>query len=285
MFLHELRQSLAVNAPHLLDLFDVFAQEARVARCWLSSSLDRLPSGSPVLEVGAGLMLLSSELQREGFSVTALEPIGDGFSMFRELQVHVLAFAAHDGFEPRVLPLAVEDLDARNGFALAFSVNVMEHVGNVSAAIRRVADALVPGGEYRFTCPNYWFPYEPHFNIPTLFSKRLTGKVFGRAIASSVRVTEPQGTWDSLNWISVHEVRKTVSRLEGFYVTFSPELLVRTLERLGADREFAARRSPWMRGIVTIITRLGLHRLAVLIPPVFQPIMDCRISRTGDRGA
>lgn len=283
-FLNELRQSLADDSPHLLELFDIFAQEARAARRWLAPNLDHLPAGSPILEVGAGLMLLSCELQREGYSVTALEPIGAGFFMFRELQGRVLTFAAHRGIKPQVLSLPVENLEIQSYFRFAFSVNVMEHVGNVPAAIGRIGNALAVGGEYRFTCPNYWFPYEPHFNIPTLFSKRLTGIVFAGIIGVSKRVSDPLGTWESLNWISVYQIRKTVSRLKGFRLTFCPDQVVRTLERVGTDMEFASRRSASMRKIVNLSVRLGLHRLAGLIPTLFQPIIDCCVSRVEEQG-
>ena len=88
-FLSELRESLPPDREDLLRLFDTFANEAIVAREWLSPSLDKLPKESKVLEVGAGLMLLSCQLKREGFRATALEPIGSGFSIFLELQNHV----------------------------------------------------------------------------------------------------------------------------------------------------------------------------------------------------
>jgi len=73
------RRAVRRDAPHLERSFDVFAQEARAARAWLAPSLQRLAPRAEVLEVGAGLMLLSCQLAKEGFAVTALEPIGQGF--------------------------------------------------------------------------------------------------------------------------------------------------------------------------------------------------------------
>ena len=43
----------------------------------------------------------------------------------------------------------------------------MEHVDDVPLVLRRVMSALRPGAAYRFVCPNYRFPFEPHFDIPT----------------------------------------------------------------------------------------------------------------------
>jgi hypothetical protein len=88
------RRAVRRDAPQLERSFDVFAQEARAARAWLAPSLQRLAPGAEVLEVGAGLMLLSCQLAKEGFALTALEPIGQGFSSFSELQRIVLAQSA-----------------------------------------------------------------------------------------------------------------------------------------------------------------------------------------------
>eukprot|EP00494_Astrolonche_serrata_P011852 UN11950 len=63
----------------------------------------------------------------------------------------------------------------------------MEHVDDVDQVIRNVADSLRHGGTYRFTCPNYFFPYEPHFNIPTLLSKNLTEKLLPKKFTRTNR--------------------------------------------------------------------------------------------------
>ena len=59
--------------------------------------------------------------------------------------------------------------------------------------------ALRPGATFRFVCTNYRFPYEPHFDMPTLFAKSLTGGVLRPRILGSHTVIDPAGTWQSLN--------------------------------------------------------------------------------------
>lgn len=279
--LDALRGEITANAPANLALFDTFAAEARFGRDWLADSLPGLAPGAPVLEVGAGLMLLACQLRREGYAVTAVEPFGEGFSAFSEVQALVLEFARAHGFEPEVRTVAIEALRDDARFALAYSVNVMEHVGDVGAALAAVAAALVPGGCYRFTCPNYRFPYEPHFNIPTLFSKRLTERVFGTRIFGNRRMDDPAGVWRSLNWIDVGHVRRACAALGGVTPRFRRSLLVETLARLGRDREFASRRSAWMRVAGKWLVGSGGHRLAGLIPASLQPLIDCEMVRTG----
>jgi hypothetical protein len=135
---------------------------------------------------------------------------------------------------------------------------------------------------YRFTCPNYLFPYEPHFNIPTLLSKRLTEIVFDKMIFESKKMPDASGTWKSLNWINVIQVRRAVQRLTWLRCTFNRLLLVSTLERIASDPVFAGRRSPIMRGLLLIIVRLRLHLLLRFMPAMLQPIMDCRLQKISD---
>ena len=269
--------------PALVPLSKTFAQEARIARRWLSPRLERIPREGRILEVGAGLLLLSCLLQKEGFRVTALEPIGPGFSMFSELQALILEYARKHGFSPEIMAIEVENLQEKERFVLAFSINVMEHVPDVSIALGRVANALVPHGEYCFICPNYWFPYEPHFNIPILVNKGLTERFFRGSIFNSKRVTDPQGTWSSLNWISIFQVRGVVRHLSGMTAIFGRDAFNQALERIGADDDFAQRRSSWMRKVIGVFVFFRVHRILTrLIPLLFYPIMECCIRKVGN---
>lgn len=267
------------DAPQLRGLFDVFAQEARFGLNWLAPDLRRLEMGAAILEVGAGLMLVSSALASDGFKVTALEPLGEGFSGFQELQRIVLAYAQGRSIAPRVLALPVEQLDAHGEYDFAFSVNVMEHVGSVPRALERIARALRPGADYRFTCAIYLFPYEPHFNIPTLISKSLTERFFRRRIFGDNRVGDASGVWQSLNWITVPQVARAVENLPDMSISFNRRMLEATLSRVVSDPEFSSRRSPWMRGLVQGVVALGLHRLGKWVPALLQPSMDCSMKR------
>jgi len=278
-FLLELRHSVGSSHPHLTELFDVFAQEARFGRSWLASSLLGLPSGSELLEVGGGLMLLSVQLQREGYQVTALEPIGVGFSSFLELQGLVLKFATSAGCAPSVLPLRVEDFELKSCFDFAFSINVMEHVSNVPLALANVVTALKSKCTYRFLCPNYVFPYEPHFNIPTLLSKSLTERVFKNQIFSSTRVSDPVGMWASLNWISVRFVAREVAKIKDCAVRFERTILRDMFLRVVDDEQFAERRSAWVKSFSKLLVQSRLHHLLALLPASFLPLMDCSVTR------
>jgi hypothetical protein len=281
-WLVEVRSLFAESTPELLTLFDTYAAEAVFGRRYIDSDLRCMRPGGKILEIGAGSLLLSCQLVKEGFDVTALEPVGDGFSHFDQMRQLVLGVARSSGCCPLIIDRPAEALDAIHCFDYAFSVNVMEHVNDVASVLKNVGKSLVVGASYRFTCPNYLFPYEPHFNIPTLFSKQLTERMLGRMIFGSRTVPDPQGTWKSLNWVNVVQIKRAVRQLHGLKLTFNRSMLTSTLERIASDTEFADRRSPAIRNLILILVRLRIHFLFRLIPAALQPIMDCLVEKTTD---
>lgn len=276
------RARFVVAAPDLLPLFEIYADEAAFGRRYIAEDLARLPSGAMVLEIGAGSMLLSCQLAREGFDVTGLEPTGFGFSHFDRMRELILECARIDICMPRVLDATAEALTVSNRFDYAFSVNVMEHVGDVECALVNVGRSLKVGAHYRFTCPNYLFPYEPHFNIPTFFSKQLTERLLRKKIYGHAML-DPAGVWASLNWISVVCLQRMARRMRGLKITFSTSFFVATLERVASDPGFAQRRSPFTRNAILFLVRLRLHQLFRLMPAFLQPVMDCRVEKLFDK--
>lgn len=283
-FLAEVRELVARECVEHLPLLETFANEARFARAWLAPSLDALAPDSEILEVGAGLMLLSAQLAIEGFHVTAVEPIGEGFNEFRAIQSLVLQVAARAGGRLTVYPTPIESLSLRGSFAFAFSVNVMEHVPDVPAALASIFSVLGAGASYRFTCPNYLFPYEPHFNMPTLFSKALTARVFRRRIAVHRASADPEGLWRSLNWITVPAIRRACRNLEGARVSFDTGMTAATLERVLTDPRFSARRPRWMKGLARLLVATRLARLLARLPASVQPLIDCQVAQVRQAG-
>jgi hypothetical protein len=278
-FLAQVRAKVETEKPHLRGLFDIMAGEARFARAWLDADLRQLPKAAPILEIGGGVFLMSCQLAREGFSITAIEPIGVGFGSFEELGQLVLEFAARAGALPEIARCKAEDFQSHMQYALAFSVNVMEHVEAPDRAIARVSAALSVGGSYRFLCPNYLFPYEPHFNIPTIGGKALTARLMRRRIEGSSRVDDPAGLWKSLNWITVPGVRRMARADRSLGVHFRRGTLTWMLERALSDGEFAKRRARWMVSAIGMLRKLRVLRLASFVPAVFQPIMDVRLTK------
>lgn len=274
------RKHFSDNAPALLFLFDIYAAEATFGRSFIAADLAALKPGAKVLEIGAGSLLLSCNLVREGFNVTGIEPIGTGFSHFEQMRKIVLDIATATNCVPRILDMTAEELTETDRFEYAFSVNVMEHVNDVDLVVATVSRSLKEQACYHFTCPNYYFPYEPHFNMLTLFSKSLTFRLFKNRILGSKNMADPAGAWQSLNWINVQQIARAVAQHPGFRVTFNRRLLVSTLERVATDPDFASRRSPLMRRLLSMLVRTGLHRTLSWMPATVQPIIDCKIQKT-----
>lgn len=275
----DLHKRVLDAAPDLLPLFNIFAGEARFGACVIATDVNSLSAGGRILEIGAGVLLLSCHLQREGYAVTAVEPIGTGFSHFARLREIVLDYAHEKGFAPSLYTIPAEDLEFTSAFDYAFSINTMEHVNDVAAVMRRVLAAIRPAGRYRFVCPNYLFPYEPHFNMPTLFSKALTERLLGKYIRSSQSVVDPAGTWTSLNWISVPQVRRICGKDLEVAPLFDRSVFYRFMQRALLDADFQRRRGPVIMKALKTMDRLGLTRLLLKIPVVCQPAMDCVIVR------
>lgn len=283
-WLQSVRTHVAQHAPEILALLDTYAGEARHGRGYIAPDLRSLPSRVQVLEIGAGSLLLSCQLVREGYRVQALEPVSQGFSHFNRLQELVLECARAQACAPVLLRCSAEQLVLEDCVDYAFSINVMEHVDDVGSAIRRIARALRPGARYRFTCPNYLFPYEPHFHTLTLFSKSLTERFLGGRLFNRTDMPDPVGTWKSLNWITVPGVARLVDRVPGLESHFGRRLLVSTVERVATDPQFSARHAGWLRACLLVMMRLRLHRLLGWVPAIAQPIMDCVVTRRGMRG-
>ena len=279
-YLSRLRQAIAAEVPPRLALFDTMAGEARFARAWLDDDLARLPRDAQLLEVGGGVFILACLLAREGRALTVIEPVGSGFGDFAELAAAVLAVSARDGLLPRIVRCRAEDYQADGPVSFAFSLNVMEHVADPGQVLRRIAAALVPGGSYRFLCPNYLFPYEPHFNMPTLGTKRLTERVMRRHIEENGAMEDPAGAWRSLNWITVPRVRRLAAADPAVRVQFETRTLSWMLRRALHEPGFAARRKAWIVALVRALDRSRLLDLAGFIPATLQPVMDVRLTRT-----
>jgi SAM-dependent methyltransferase len=265
-------------APELAALVADYVGEAQFGAEIIAQELATLSPGAAVLEVGAGTMLLSCALQAAGFAVTAVEPVGAGFSHMTTLRGLVLDYARSRGEVPALEFVAAEQLEFVERFDFAFSINVMEHVDDVEQVLQRVWHALRPGGTYRFVCPNYTFPFEPHFGIPTLGTKALTWRWLQKRILASRVVVDPVGTWNSLNWITVAQVRR-VCRQFGVVPRFDGDVTHRYVQRAIGDPTFQRRHGVAMRAMATTLGATGLLALVRLMPAAIQPAMSCQMTR------
>ena len=226
----------------------------------------QLPASGRILEVGAGLGMLSSYLRKLGHDVTALEPSLSGFDFFAGIQAVVLEEAATD---LPVLHIRAEELNpsAHGTFQFIFSVNVLEHIPDAPGAMRGMASVLTPGGRMWHTCPNYVIPYEPHFGLPLIpLFPRATRLLLPR------RITGDE-LWRSLNFITYFGLKR-LARANGLTAKFRSGTMAEALRRLDSDNQFAARQSGMASKMYRVLKAIGgMSAIEALPAAVNTPMM------------
>lgn len=250
---------------------EVYLAEAAFFHRVLAPDLDRLPAGSSVLEIGAGIGVLSRLVAHRGHRVVSFEPAAAGFG---DMLTHSELIA--DSWKPAAGDITMHpepfhaDRIRNDRFDLSFAINVIEHVPDPVALMTAATSLLRPSGTGRFICPNYLIPYEPHFGFPTLVSKPLTGKVMRRRIARS-SLPDPVQFWDDLAWPTHRSVRRGL-RKAGVAHSFSNATLASYGDRL-SDPMFLERKGGFFkllagraRPLFDIVTR---H-----LPTTVGPVLD-----------
>ena len=250
-----------------------YSNEALWGRRFLDGELRRLPGGASILEVGAGVLALSGQLAREDFTVTALEPVGIGFDVIESLSCVVVDALSDDGVAVDHLPVRAEELALRDAYDFAFSINVLEHVDDVEVVLDRVVEALRPGGRFRFRCPNYDFPYESHFGW-ILPPRRDWAERHCRPRLASTPIPDAHGLWDSLNWVTLRQIRSWASRRDDVQMRFNPDALHEIWLRAKSDSALLERHSGPLTNAVSLADRVGASRLLRYFPTAVQPVID-----------
>jgi SAM-dependent methyltransferase len=282
-FIANVRAAVIAQHPSRQDYFDIYANEALFGFSIIKNDINALPQNAIVLEVGSGILLLSGYLASLELRVHALEPIAAGFSHFRELQNAVLKHYEEIGLQLPLIKSTIETFFNTEFFDYIFSVNVFEHIDDVERGLSNAYLSLKHRGVLRVYCPNYHFPYEPHFNIPTLVSKKLTEFVFRNSIMNSPHVAEARETWDALNWINVTQVKRLFYNRFGTKPIFNQLATYLITMRVLDDRHFSERRSKWVTSVLRAFDKAGLLHFFKFLPVIVSPVMDFRVERGPDK--
>ena len=116
-----------------------------------------LDKNKKILEVGGGIHLLTSFLHQD-YDITSIEP--GGFTGFTdELRNKIL-----DQHKLKVHTTTLENFTTDTKFDFIFSMNVLEHTDDIKQHIISCKNLLKDEHSLLFIqCPNYTFPFEPHF--------------------------------------------------------------------------------------------------------------------------
>jgi SAM-dependent methyltransferase len=267
---------IALERPELINLFLTYQNEAMAARKFLESSLIELDSEAEILEIGGGILALAVQLASEGFRVTTVEPIGEGFTGISFIMSVFSEISQSENLSFNLYESPIEDCEFDSKYDFIFSINVMEHLKNPYAVLSQMNNALKLGGKYRFFCPNYDFPYEPHFG-KWIFSRKNYAFHLKRKFATEARMDlmDSNGLYLSINFITQRKINSYLrkhnlhfqSNRNAFY-----EVLVRSLADSGLQERHRS-----LHKTVLLIKRIGLLGLARLFPGNFQPIIDMTI--------
>ena len=191
----------------LLKDFTTFYEESKFGLELILEDLSLVTKNTKILEIGSGIGLLSHYLASKGFRVTSIEPGGQGFGMMSNLQAHVSEYFGLTNPNFVFHHSTIEEFNPNSKYGYVVSINVFEHIKDPFHGLRITESLLEEGGFARIITPNYAVPYEPHFHVPIFFSKKLTFAIF-RSRILNFQCFDPIGLWDSLNWISIYNVKK-----------------------------------------------------------------------------
>jgi 2-polyprenyl-3-methyl-5-hydroxy-6-metoxy-1,4-benzoquinol methylase len=250
----DVARSLDISVQDAHERLSTYINESWVA---LELVEPLLQPGARILEIGSGIGFFAGFLSSQGFDVVELEPVGAGFEFIGAARA---ALARDDG--PDHLDIGVEALDPElhGRFDLIYSLNVLEHVPDWQRALEAAGAVLAPGGTMCQSCPNYSFPYEPHFGIPLV---PLRPSETARLLPA--RITDSD-LWCSLNWVTLKGVRQWAEEHD-YSIDFEAGRLADALERLSTDAQFADRHSRLLGVIARTARRLGVFSVLRKMPP------------------
>ena len=275
--IQSLESDASALSPTVQRRLWTYIGEANFFSQLLQADLNSLKDGDAAIEVGSGIGLLALQLGRLGHPIAAFEPESSGFGEMYAMRNLVRDNWVNDSCDIRWLDDRLMEYDSRIVDLTpkyAYAVNVLEHVVDIEEFLTTVLSNLRPGGQFRFICPNYAYPYEPHFEMPTLFSKRATYSVMNRRIAAS-EISDPYGLWNELSWPTTRSLRKLLVSMNlrhCFHASATQAYLQRPLQ----DPTFMARKGRTARSIFRVAA-LTLPRVANNLPRGGLPIIDCTI--------
>ncbi len=268
---------IALEKPELHDLFTIYQNEALESRKLLHNSLTQLKEGASLLEVGGGVLALATQLASEGYEVTTVEPVAKGFTEMHYIMTSFALVASLEKIEFNFVNTPIEDSRFDREFDFAFSINVMEHLKNPYTVLNDILKLIEHGGSYRFVCPNYDFPYEPHF-AKWLFLRKNSGFYLSpkQARKGNVFLKDRDGLYESLNFITYKKIFKSVDKARySFFV--NQNALHALTDRALIDDKLQARHR-LLSKVVISLNKLHLLKIVKLVPVSIQPTLDITVS-------
>jgi cyclopropane fatty-acyl-phospholipid synthase-like methyltransferase len=258
------------------QLLKTYISEAEFFETVLAPDLSSMSPRSHLVEVGSGIGLLAMNLAAKSFEVTAFEPQASGFTDMHKMRDHITAN----------WPGAIPQVDFRDTLIdnstrldrpadYIFAINVIEHVSDYKVLISDALKLKTSNGVMRIICPNYAIPYEPHLELPIVFNKNLTWRIFKRRILNSP-MDNPREFWQDLSWPSQRQLNKILKELD-IEAEFSRDATNFYINRALSDTTFLNRKGRVIGTTIKAFAFAAKH-LTRFIPISLVPIIDCRIT-------
>jgi 2-polyprenyl-3-methyl-5-hydroxy-6-metoxy-1,4-benzoquinol methylase len=264
-----------------IDRLDLYVNEAKFIYSLIEKELNVEPIN--FYEIGSGIGLLSRMVAEKGHTVIATEPAASGFGVVKVLQKVIEKSFHTESNVPVFYSETAEDLfttlqSKHKEFNYIFCANVVEHVINLPKFFDSVIPLISQNGTFRFVCPNYAIPYEPHFGFITLFSKKLTFKFQKRKILEleKHRKEDLVAFYNELSFPNVQKINKILKN-RNCKITFSRRATLEYVRRAKNDKIFITRK----KIITFFVSKSGelFPFMIKILPTSILPVIDCRIRR------
>ena len=226
-----------------------------------------------VLEIGSGTGILLNELKFffPHIEFKGVDPNESGYYRYKEV------YDSLEGRKFEIENVQIEKFSSNNKFDLIFSINVFEHVRDWMKYIEQTNVLLKENGMNVIFCPNYDFPYEPHFVLPIIINKKITQFFFNKKIKKSEIKTNEIGLWKGLHLTGKREIKKFLIKKKYNYV-FDYSIKDRMIERILNDQEL--RRRQGVGGKIAIFAKyLYLDKLIFDLFKIPFPYMKLIINK------
>ena len=158
----------------------------------------------------------------------------------------------------------------------------MEHLIDPYKTLVDMVAILSSSGRYRFFCPNYDFPYEPHFS--KWMFKRKNGAFYlpkSSVLDSHIDLSDSDGLYDSLNFITASKLVKSLPTGD-IELLFNRYAFKDIVQRSLVDTGLRSRHPRLVR-LVKFTKILGIFKIAEKFPVKLQPIMDVTATKPRNR--
>lgn len=242
-----------------------FIRSARYGYNSIDPYIAQLKEGSTILEVGGGACILSAQLSKKypKLNFYTIEPHAEGFEGFDGIS-HFLSkrynLNVHFG-DFRTFSAPNDDK-----FDLIFSIDVLEHLPSYEHFIKWCKGQLRNSGKLVTVFPNFGFPFDYHFRVPIFCNKRITGFIFQGKIKRDEASKNCEGLWDSLNFITVKELKALLAKLD-FNVRQSTYAFDYMLDQIKSDSSLVER-----AGVLASMAKFAFNIgiLTILRKKIFQ---------------